>query len=95
MKKGSGFHLDLLLVGVAGVYLGLLGLPFMVCAAVKSITHVSALSVYSTSYAPGEKPQLLGVLEQRVTTVLVGLLIGERWFRNNASVSCFTPASAI
>ena len=42
----------------------------------RSVTHVSALTVFSKNVAPGEKPKLEGVLEQRVTSFLVHILIG-------------------
>jgi len=56
---------------------GLFGLPWMCAATVRTVAHVSALSEYSRTHAPGEKPQLLGVKEQRVTNFAVHLLIGE------------------
>ncbi len=76
LKKGGGFHLDLLIVGVAAAYLGLLGLPFLVSATVRSISHCSALTIYSRTNAPGEKPHMEGVHEQRVTGIAVHILIG-------------------
>ncbi len=57
---------------------GVLGLPFMSASTVKSLTHLQALCVYSRTYAPGEKPKLETVLEQRVTGVFVHIMIGTR-----------------
>lgn len=76
MKKGSGFHLDQLLVGVCVFLCSLLGLPWMCPATVRTIAHVSALSVMSTHHAPGEKPKLMSVKEQRVTALVMNIIIG-------------------
>ncbi|RUS76859.1 hypothetical protein EGW08_015392, partial [Elysia chlorotica] len=76
LKKGSGYHLDQLILGGITCLGGLLGMPYMCAAAVRTVAHVSALTVYSRTHAPGEKPQLLGVKEQRVTNFCVHLLIG-------------------
>lgn len=48
----------------------------MCSATVRSVTHVSALSVFSRTHAPGEKPQLLEVKEQRLTSLAVHVMIG-------------------
>lgn len=45
-------------------------------ATVLSINHVNSLKVESECSAPGEKPQFLGVREQRVTHILIFVLIG-------------------
>lgn len=44
--------------------------------AVRCVAHVAALSVFSKNVAPGEKPKMEGVIEQRVTAFFVSLLIG-------------------
>lgn len=41
-----------------------------------SISHVNSLKLESETAAPGEKPQFLGVREQRVTHILIFLMIG-------------------
>lgn len=51
-------------------------LPRFVAATVLSINHVNSLKVESETAAPGEKPQFLGVREQRVTHILIFLMIG-------------------
>ena len=76
LKKGTGYHLDLLLIGVFATISGVLGAPLLCVATVRSMTHVSALAVYSRTHAPGEKPKLLEVKEQRVTGLLVHIMIG-------------------
>lgn len=47
-----------------------------VAATVLSINHVNSLKQESECAAPGEKPQFLGVREQRVTHILIFLTIG-------------------
>ena len=53
-----------------------LGIPWFVAATVLSMNHVNSLKVESESAAPGEKPQFLGVREQRLTHILIFLSIG-------------------
>ena len=55
---------------------GVIGLPFLCAATVRSVTHLNALCVYSKTYAPGEKPKLEYVIEQRVTAIFVHIIIG-------------------
>ena len=55
---------------------GIVGLPVMCAATVRSVTHVASLTVFQKNQAPGEKPKLDGVLEQRMTGVAVHILIG-------------------
>jgi len=75
--KGSGFHLDLLLIVVLGGSSALFGLPWMAAATVRSVTHVNALTVMSKAVAPGDKPRIQEVKEQRVTGLLVAIMVGE------------------
>jgi len=77
LKKGSGYHIDLFVIGMLSIFCGAFGIPFMCSAPVRSVTHVSALSVYSTTHAPGDKPKLINVFEQRATSLAVHILIGE------------------
>ncbi|KAM6934893.1 anion exchange protein 3 isoform 2-T2 [Xenentodon cancila] len=74
--KGSGFHLDLLLIVILGALCPLFGLPWLTAATVRSVTHVNALTVMSKATAPGEKPMIQEVKEQRVTGLLVAVLVG-------------------
>uniref|UniRef100_A0A3Q0T1C7 Anion exchange protein n=1 Tax=Amphilophus citrinellus TaxID=61819 RepID=A0A3Q0T1C7_AMPCI len=76
LVKGSGFHLDLLLIVVLGGTSALFGLPWMAAATVRSVTHVNALTVMSKAVAPGDKPRIQEVKEQRVTGLLVAVLVG-------------------
>ena len=76
LKKGGGYHLDLFIVAILIVICSFLGIPFFVAATVRSINHVNSLKLESETAAPGEKPQFLGVLEQRVTQLLISSTIG-------------------
>ena len=76
LKKGPGYHLDLFIVAIMIIICSSLGLPWFVAATVLSITHVNSLKEESETSAPGEKPQFLGVREQRVTGILIFLSIG-------------------
>lgn len=76
LKKGSGFHLDIVLVCLINIVCGMFGLPWICVATVRSIAHVSALTVMSRTHAPGEKPHLIEVKEQRLSALLVSILIG-------------------
>uniref|UniRef100_A0A4W5NWX8 Solute carrier family 4 member 2b n=1 Tax=Hucho hucho TaxID=62062 RepID=A0A4W5NWX8_9TELE len=76
LVKGSGFHLDLLVIVVLGGTSALFGLPWMAAATVRSVTHANALTVMSKAVAPGDKPRIQEVMEQRVTGLLVAILVG-------------------
>ncbi|XP_072010666.1 anion exchange protein 2 isoform X1 [Engystomops pustulosus] len=76
LVKGSGFHLDLLLIVVMGGISALFGLPWMAATTVRSVTHANALTVMSKAVAPGDKPKIQEVKEQRVTGLLVAILVG-------------------
>lgn len=86
LVKGSGFHLDLLLIVVLGGSSALFGLPWMAAATVRSVTHVNALTVMSKAVAPGDKPRIQEVKEQRVTGLLVAIMVGE--YRTFESHDC-------
>ncbi|XP_060757844.1 solute carrier family 4 member 1a (Diego blood group) isoform X2 [Neoarius graeffei] len=72
MVKGSGFHLDLLLIVVMGGIASLFGFPWLSAATVRSVTHANALTVMSK----GPKPEISKVLEQRVSGIIVAILVG-------------------
>uniref|UniRef100_A0A914XEK1 Anion exchange protein n=1 Tax=Plectus sambesii TaxID=2011161 RepID=A0A914XEK1_9BILA len=80
LKKGFGYHLDLLVLSVTIMVCATLGIPFFVAATVLSISHVHSLRRESTVAAPGERPTFLGTNEQRVTGLVAALLIGATVF---------------
>ncbi|XP_053717287.1 sodium bicarbonate cotransporter 3-like isoform X10 [Synchiropus splendidus] len=76
LKKGCGYHLDLLIVSVMLGVCSVMGLPWFVAATVLSISHVNSLKVESGCSAPGEQPKFLGIREQRVTGFMIFVLMG-------------------
>ncbi|XP_051572948.1 band 3 anion exchange protein-like isoform X2 [Myxocyprinus asiaticus] len=72
MLKGSGFHLDLLLLVFLGGVGTIFGVPWLSAATVRSVTHANALTVMTK----GTKPQIERVLEQRVSGILVSIMVG-------------------
>lgn len=87
LQKGSGFHLDLLLIVAMGGFFALFGLPWLAAATVRSVTHANALTVMSKAVAPGDKPKIQEVKEQRVTGLLVAVLVGRCPLGHGAPVS--------
>jgi anion exchange protein len=76
LKKGHGYHLDLFALAFLIFLCSLMGLPWFVAATVRAITHVRSLMTESEVKIPGERPQIVGVREQRVTGVCIHVLIG-------------------
>jgi hypothetical protein len=76
LKKGHGYHLDLFVLAFLIFVCSLMGLPWFVAATVRAITHVRSLMTESEVKIPGERPQIVGVREQRVTGVCIHVLIG-------------------
>ncbi|CAD5219178.1 unnamed protein product [Bursaphelenchus okinawaensis] len=73
--KGNGMNWDLVLIGVCALLCSVFGLPWMCAAAVQSLAHCSSLTV-TKKKAPGARLEVDHVIEQRVTTIGVSLLIG-------------------
>ena len=61
-----------LMIGACSIF----GLPWCVAATVLCLGHIDSLKMETETTAPGEKPQFLGVREQRVTGVMVFVLTG-------------------
>uniref|UniRef100_A0A665WKJ5 Solute carrier family 4 member 1 n=1 Tax=Echeneis naucrates TaxID=173247 RepID=A0A665WKJ5_ECHNA len=72
MVKGSGFHFDLLILVAMGGLSAIFGVPWLSAATVRSVTHANALTVMSK----GPKPVIEKVMEQRISGILVALLVG-------------------
>ncbi|XP_028819289.1 sodium bicarbonate cotransporter 3-like isoform X2 [Denticeps clupeoides] len=84
LKKGCGYHLDLFIVAVMLGVCSVMGLPWFVAATVLSISHVNSLKVESGCSAPGEQPKFLGIREQRVTGLMIFVLMGLSVFMTSA-----------
>ncbi|XP_061886013.1 sodium bicarbonate cotransporter 3-like isoform X2 [Entelurus aequoreus] len=84
LKKGCGYHLDLMIVAVMLGVCSIMGLPWFVAATVLSISHVNSLKVESGCSAPGEQPKFLGIREQRVTGFMIFVLMGCSVFMTSA-----------
>lgn len=47
LKKGSGLHLDIVLLCFLNILCGFFGMPWHCAATVRSVTHVSAVTIMS------------------------------------------------
>ncbi|NXC92301.1 B3AT protein, partial [Cercotrichas coryphoeus] len=74
LVKGTGFHLDLLLIVAMGGLAALFGMPWLSATTVRTITHANALTIMSKTSAQGEKSQILEVKEQRISGLLVAYI---------------------
>lgn len=61
LKKGSGFHMDIVIMSLVNAMCGMFGAPWQCVATVRSVSHVSALTIMSTTHAPGDKPHVVQV----------------------------------
>lgn len=76
LQKGSGFHLDIVLICFLNMGCGFMGAPWVCAATVRSVAHVSAVTVMSRTHAPGDKPHIIEVKEQRLSALLVSTMVG-------------------
>ncbi|XP_066995941.2 band 3 anion transport protein [Anabrus simplex] len=76
LKKGCGFHLDIVLICLVNVGCGIMGAPWVCAATVRSIAHVAAVTVMSRTHAPGDKPHIIEVKEQRLSALIVAIFVG-------------------
>lgn len=77
MEKGrrpgnmlDGMHADMLIISILTFFTSLVGLPWLVAATVRSISHVRALSVFDAA------GKLKSTIEQRLTGLSIHGLIG-------------------
>lgn len=61
LKKGCGYHLDLMVLSCLIVLNGIMGLPVFVAATVLALNHINSLKMESECQAPGEVAQFVGV----------------------------------
>lgn len=76
MKKGGGFHLDVVILCIINIGNGFFGCPWLCAATVRSIAHVASVTIMSRTHAPGEKPHIIEVKEQRVSGLFVSVFMG-------------------
>ena len=74
--KGAGVHWDIVLLCGINCLGSFFGGPWVCAATVRAVAHVSALTVMSTTHAPGEQPYIVNVKDQRVSFLLVSVLLG-------------------
>lgn len=72
MVKGSGFHFDLLILVTMGGISSVFGVPWLSAATVRSVTHANALTIMTK----GPKPEIEKVIEQRISGILVAIMVG-------------------
>ncbi|XP_065656522.1 band 3 anion transport protein isoform X3 [Hydra vulgaris] len=76
LRKSGGYNLDIFIMGGLTGLCSILGLPWMCAGSVMSIQHQNALAILSRTHAPGEKPYLLQIKEQRLTNLCIHVIIG-------------------
>ena len=77
LKKGAGFHLDLLVVGLLIGACSIFGLPWIVAATVHAINHVRSLAKMEVIEQGTQKKEVIGsVIENRISPLMIHLMIG-------------------
>lgn len=79
LRKGPGFHLDLLSLSVTTFICSIIGLPLMCAGTIQSLSHVRACTSYEQvvddeGRLTGEE-RIASVMENRVTPLLIHVLI--------------------
>ncbi|CDW58179.1 HCO3 cotransp domain containing protein [Trichuris trichiura] len=72
LRKGFGYHLDLLVCAVLTIISGILAIPLFLSATILSLTHMHLLRMESKITAPGERPVFLGLIP---IPVLLGVFL--------------------
>lgn len=81
LKKGSGYHLDLAIVGIIVLGGSFFALPWIVAATVHSLNHVKSLADHEVVTTNGEKKEVVTyVRENRVSGLVIHLLMGASVF---------------
>ena len=77
MKKGYGYHIDLLIVAFNTCVFSMLGMPWLVAATVRSVNHLRSLTTFEqVKEGDVEQSKVVGVTETRVTNFAIHALIG-------------------
>lgn len=80
LRKGVGYHLDLLLITLLIFVNSFFGLPWFNAAILLSLGHLQSLRIERPPNAPGAKQQFIGHNEQRLTHIMVSILLGASIF---------------
>jgi predicted small integral membrane protein len=77
LQKGPAYHLDMLVVGILIGICSIFGLPWLVAATVRSLSHLRSLATVEEVAQPGGETRLeiIHVREQRMTGLLIHVLI--------------------
>ena len=76
LKKGAGFHLDLLVVGLITGACSVFGLPWIVAATVHAVNHVKSLANTKVIETNGQSKEVIdSVIENRMSPLVIHLLI--------------------
>jgi len=77
LKKGSGYHQDLFVVGLIILVASFFGLPWIVAATVHSLNHVRSLASHKVVEVDGvRREEIVSVRENRVSPLMVHVMIG-------------------
>jgi HCO3- transporter integral membrane domain len=77
LTKGSGYHLDLFVVGLIVAVGSLFGLPWIVAATVHALNHVRSLADHEVTGTNGDRQEkIVSVRENRVSALSIHILIG-------------------
>uniref|UniRef100_A0A1I7SXD9 Anion exchange protein n=1 Tax=Caenorhabditis tropicalis TaxID=1561998 RepID=A0A1I7SXD9_9PELO len=74
LKKGGGYHWDLIVVGFTTQISSIVGLPWMCPAAVQSLAHITSVTEYHKC-KPSELKKIKNVREQRVSGFVTYVLL--------------------
>jgi hypothetical protein len=73
-KKGSGLHWDVVLICLLNIPVSLIGGPLVCAVTVRALSHLSALTRFSTTHKPGESPKVIEVKGWSIVNILVLVL---------------------
>lgn len=77
LRKGGGYHLDLLVVGLLVLAASFFGLPWIVAATVHSVNHVKSLAdTRIEKLGDSNREVIVSVRENRLSPLAIHLLIG-------------------
>lgn len=76
LKKGGGYHLDMVVVGLIVLIASFFAFPWIVAATVHSLNHVKSLARTTIVETAGVKKEVItGVRENRLSGLLIHILI--------------------